>query len=182
MEKVKNILLATAEVLGLQEAILYLNGESTNDEDAKTLLRCYNLVENELALDYFPLYSEDELTSPTGRIFYAQFLNDVIRVFQVYDEQGNAVDFQLFPAYLQTVPGKVRIKYSYKPLEKTFTGSSEYTIDVSLQMMMYGVAAAYTLGVGLYEESAVWDRKFKDAIAVTYKQQESIRLRSRRWV
>ena len=48
---VKEIIEKSAELLGVE-----LTGESTEN-----FVRCYNLIENELAIDYFPLRAVDKV-------------------------------------------------------------------------------------------------------------------------
>ena len=180
---VKEILLAAATELNvLDEVEGYLSGTSTEGEaQANALLRCFNLVENEVALDYLPLLAEDEMETETGTIYYAKLSREAARVVGVWDEWGNAVPFTLFPDYLKTQPNKVRVRYTYLPREKTFKDKSDFTLQASVRLFAYGVAAEYALASGLFEEAAVWDQKYKDAIKAAYCAKPSRRLRSRRW-
>ncbi len=180
---VKEILLAAATELNvLEEVEGYLSGTSTDGEaQAKVLLRCFNLVENEVALDYLPLLAEDEMETETGVIHYAALSREAARVVGVWDEWGNTVPFTLFPDYLKTQPNKVRVRYTYLPKEKSFKDKSDFTLQASVRLFAYGVAAEYALASGLFEEAAVWDQKYKDAIKAAYCAQPSRRIRSRRW-
>lgn len=58
--KVREIAALAAEYIGredLAEALSVLEGEP--EGELKALLRCYNLVENEVAIDYFPPKREE---------------------------------------------------------------------------------------------------------------------------
>ena len=59
---VKEVVMLAAEELRIAtEVAEYFDGESTiGQAKADLLLTCYNLVENELALDYFTLIKEDK--------------------------------------------------------------------------------------------------------------------------
>ena len=180
---VKEILLAAATELNiLDEVEAYLSGITTSGEaQAKVLLRCFNLVENEVALDYLPLLAEDEVESETGVIYYASLPREPARVLGVWDEWGNAVPFTLFPDYLKTQPNKVRVRYTYLPKAKSFKDKSDFTLQASVHLFAYGIAAEYALASGLFEEAAVWDQKYKDAIKAAYCAKPPRRIRSRRW-
>ena len=57
---VKKIMALAAELCGRRDLSDYLNNVSAEnlaeqERDARTLLQCYNLTENEIALDYLPL-------------------------------------------------------------------------------------------------------------------------------
>ena len=178
---VKEILLAAAQTLNLDDAEAYLSGRSTQVGESNDLLRCYNLVENELALDYLPLYAEEVLQSSTGVIYYSTFDNAVVRVLHVGDEWDNPVEFKLFPDYMKTQPGVVKVRYTYSPRPKQIAEVCDYTLQASARLFVYGIAAEYTLAMGMFEESAVWDKKYKDAITAAYRARPSKTLRSRRW-
>lgn len=179
---VREILLSAAEALHLDDAIAYLSGKSTKLGETNDLLRCYNLVENELALDYLPLQAEETFESTTGVLYYSTFDNAIVRVLHVSDESGNPTDFKLFPDYFKTQPGVVCIRYTYSPKAKTVDQVCEYTMQASARLFTYGIAAEYTLALGMFEESAAWDKKYKDAITAVYRARPCKMLRSRRWV
>lgn len=180
---VKECIITAATELGIvNEVQEYLQGSSTDGKkNAELLLTCFNLVENELALDYLPLYAEDEIDSETGKIEYTKLAMSAVRILRVCDEWGNSVPFQIFPAYLKTQPGKVRVAYTYTPEQKTMDGESDFKLQASVRLMAYGMAAEYTLATGLFEEYAVWDKKYKESIDAAYKARPCRRMRSRRW-
>lgn len=182
---VKEILLAAATELGIADGVeAYLNGSSTDaaaEVETKTLLRCFNLVENEIALDYLPLIAEEEIESETGVIPYASLSKEAVRVLAVCDEWGNEAAFKIFPECLKTQPQKVCVRYTYLPEKKTFQDKSDFTLHASVRLFAYGIAAEYSLASGLFEEAAVWDKKYKDAIKAAYCAKPIQRIRSRRW-
>ena len=180
---VKECIITAATELGIvNEVQAYLEGTSTDGKkNAELLLACFNLVENELALDYLPLYAEDEMRSDTGKIEFSKLSMSAVRILRVSDEWGNSVRFQLFPTYLKTQPGTVRVAYTYTPEQKVLTGESDFKLQASVRLMAYGMAAEYTLATGLFEEHAVWDKKYKESIAAAYKARPCRKMRSRRW-
>lgn len=180
---VKETILLAADELGLGDGVreYFSDGAETGRKEAETLLRCFNIVENEVALDYLPLYCEDEAESETGAVEYSALSGDAVRVLRVTDEWGNGVPFKLFPKYLKTQPGRVRISYTYTPKEKTFEDDSDFVLQASPRLLAYGMASEYCLACGLYEEAAVWDGKYKDALAAAYRSRPSRVMRSRRW-
>ncbi|MBO5240986.1 MAG: hypothetical protein J6B56_06180 [Clostridia bacterium] len=180
---VKEIVLAAATELGILDTVnAYLSGTSTDGEaEANALLRCFNLVENEVALDYLPLIAEEEVVTKTGVIYYSSLSREAARVLGVWDGAGNAATFKLFGEYLKTQPDRVRVRYTYIPSEKTFRDDSDFALRASVRLFAYGIAAEYSLASGLFEEAAVWDRKYKEAIKAAYCGQPIRRIRSRRW-
>ena len=182
---VRETVLETAQVLGLSEWVeSYLNGDVSEigEKDTQILVDCFNRVQNELALDYLPLTAEDELITATGMIPYAALTNPVIRIIGVEDEEGEAVKFKLFPDYMETHKGRVKVVYAYSPLEQDIDGVCAYKMAVSKRLFVYGMAAEYSLIVGENEKASVWDKKYREAVNAAYKLRPVKKLRSRRWV
>ena len=67
--KVKEIVLSAAESLGLGEGVsaFFDGGDPCLQREAELLLACFNRVERSLALEYLPLYAEDELLDLRAR-------------------------------------------------------------------------------------------------------------------
>lgn len=183
---VKDCLSLAAAELGLSDLLEgYIAGTGSTtaaNRAGALLLKCYNLVENELALDYLPLTAEDEIQTQTGTVEYSALSRDAVRILQVTDENGETVKYRLFPKYLKAQPWKLKIVYTYTPKEKGLEDECECASTVSKRMFAYGIAAEYCLQTGLYEEAAVWDKKYKGAIEAAYKAAPCKRISSRRWV
>lgn len=181
--KVKDIMVAAAKLLGIEQEIAsYCNGESLECESAVTLLDCVYEVENEVALDYMPLVAKEQKRSDDGQYGYSAFDNQVARILCVTDEWGNSAPFTLYACYMTTQPGKVVITYTYSPKKKGMEEECEVAVGASERLLTYGVAAAYALLKGLYEEASVWDKKYKDAIAAAMRQAHAKRIKGRTWV
>ncbi len=179
---VKEIILLAANEVGCGEKVqAYLAGGTDGEAETLALLRCFNLVENELALDYLPLTAEEEVASDTGAIAFSALSKPAVRVVKVTDEWGNEAPFKLYPDKLKTLPGAVKIEYTYTPTEKDLNGVPDDTRRTSIRLFAFGVAAEYCLATGAYEESAVWDKKYKEAIEATYRCLKARKIQSRRW-
>ncbi len=181
---VKEVITIAAAELGLKERVrAYFEEQDADGERvASLLLDCFNLVLNEVVLDYLPMTAEDELTSSTGSLSYLLFEYPVVRVLQVLNGEGESVPFQIFPEYLKTQPGRVRVQYTYTPERKGFNDDAALGSIISARLISYGMAAEYALASGLFEEAAAWDKKYKAAIAAAYRAHPAKKIQSRRWV
>ena len=181
---VKEIVIAAAAELGVCDRVqAYLDGSvEDGKEETEALVRCFNLVESELALDYLPLYAEETLETQTGAIEYATFARSVVRVLKGTDEWGNSAPFRLFPTYLKTQGGKINVRYAYAPAVKTIEDESDYMVQASVRLFAYGIACEYSLASGMFEEASVWDKKYKEAIRASYRANPAKVMSSRRWV
>ncbi len=182
---VKDAVLTAAEMLGIDKGVKsYLQGESNPDgaEDVERLLRCYQTVENEIALDYIPLVREDVVVTTDGKIAFTSLTSTATRILCVEDEWGNSIKYKLFPDRLETAVGKARITYAYAPAQKTISGTSEFKSSVSLRLFGYGMAAEYALASGELTAAGVWNIKYKDALRAAYRARPCKKIRSRRWI
>ncbi|MBR2024000.1 MAG: hypothetical protein IJ996_05765 [Clostridia bacterium] len=181
--KIRDIVTTVAEELGLTAVISYLQGVSNTSGETETnnLVRCYNLVEGELAVDYLPLYAEDEIWTDTGAVFYTELSKKAVRIVAVTDENGNGVPYKIFPEYLKAQAGKICVRYSYVPTEKGLEEDSDYQLLACKHMLVYGVATEYCLATGLFEEAEVWEKKYRRAVKNAYKSKPSVVMHTRRW-
>ena len=181
--KVKDILLKAASQMGILDRVkgAYDNGTANDDEEVQALLKCFHLIENEVALDYIPLRAEDTLLSPSCTAKFSELSLKPARIISVTDEWDNPLKFKIFPDFLKTNAGKIKILYSYLPTEKDVFGESDFQLLLSERALSFGVCAEYCLLSGLYEQAEIWKNKYKDALKAAMRSQKSRVLSSRRW-
>ena len=181
---VRDIIKAAALQLGMYEDYAaYEKKENPAFEgEVATLVECFNTVENELALDYLPLFAEARLKTPDGKLYFKQFNKKITRVVKVKDLSGTETAYRIFPEYLEVAPGEYDILYAYAPAQKTLGDKTDFQLRVSERLFAYGIAAEYLLVKGAYQEAAAWDAKYKEAIAAAYRAGNAKKIASRRWV
>ena len=181
---VREIVFTAARELGIYDEVMkYVDGVSQDGKNnAEMLLDCFNIVENELALDYFPLYTEEKLSNPTGQLQYSRFTKTPVRITKVCDAEGQEIAYELFASYLKTQTGLIGVAYAYTPNKKDFTDSSDFILQVSDRLIIYGVLSQYCLAMGFCEQAAIWDTKYKESIETTYRMGKGGRMASRRWI
>ena len=160
--KVKEVIELSAELLGIE----------LTDENTAWLLECYNLVENELAMDYFPLRSVDKLLVQDNKIKYAELSKKAWRIMGVCDENSKEVKYKLYPQYM-TIDKKYNgkycfVRYAYVPKEKELDGISDFNKCMFEDIFRYGVCAEYCLANGEFEQASVWNGKYKKAINLSW--------------
>ena len=137
------------EVINKCEELLAV--ESTKE----CLLYCFNLVENELALDYLPLYATQYCNS--NMVNYTEFEYNPIRIV------GCNCKFRIYPTYIESQEIMTEIKYTYVPNNKELYDECSYNQNV-LDCLAYGTIAEYFIQQGFYEEAAAWNKKYKKEI------------------
>ncbi len=182
--KVKEVVLAAARMLGLEEGVAayFEEGTETLAREAKLLLECFNRVEQGLALDYLPLYAEEEFLMATDEVEYSALTYSPVRILAVTDGAGVGVKYKLYPKYLKAQSGKLKIAYTYTPTTKGIEEDSDYTLRAADCMFTHGVLTEYCLAEGRLDESLFWDKKYKEELKAAFRSQKCRRLRARRWI
>ena len=180
---VKECVEKAATLLGIADDVCaYLDkGSMQGKEQAERLVKCFNIVENELSLDYLPLFTEQKIRTESGEVEFIRLEKNVVRIVGVKDGKGERVKYRLFPKYLEAPKGDLTILYSYTPSEKGLEEESDF-VTLSVWLFGYGMAMNYALMMGLYEEGALWEKKYKEALSAAYRVHGAAVVRSRGWV
>ena len=189
---IKDVLITAAESIGrtdLTSAIesaysaAVSSGTSPSGE-AAALLRCYRLVENEVALDHLPLRAQDTLLPVDGYVQFSDFSHSPVDVIEVRDAQGSKTEFEVLASrlYVGTGSGSVTIEYTYVPEQPKISDETAFSDKVSARLLAFGVANEYLLTAGRYAEAAVWEKKYRDALAAAGLSRRKLCVRARRWV
>ncbi len=154
---------------------------NAQDEEVALLVRCFNLVESELALDIFPLTRVETLEAGDGFLPFSAFKNPPVKIVSVRSTSDMGIPFSVTEGgiALKRPATSVQVKYIFAPSEKPLLGSSEN--NVSMRLMAYGTAAQYLLSVGRFEESAAFEAKFRDAVRAANLIRHKLAVRARRW-
>ena len=188
---VKEVVTLAAGCLGRDDLIAALDKAAdalTADEklELSSLLRCFNFVENEVALDYCALKKEETVTVTENKISYSVLSSAPVNIRKVVCG-GSLARFATYPAYIRLSDGWVGqacVVYDYIPsTKKTMSELSDFTEnEVSARLLAYGVAAQYCLVSGETGNAALWDKKFRDALRAKNLLRRTVSVRSRRWV
>lgn len=182
---VKEVIKLAAEILGredLSEAAASLEGEP--EGEVKSLVRCFNLVENEVALDYFPLRKEETFAPQSHEISYLGFSSAPVDVLKVTDRKGREIEYEIrtMNIFLPEMPDEVTVTYSYAPSRKKIDDNSDFSGKVSARLLALGVASEFCLTNSRFSEAAIWEKRFRDALRAAGIVRRKLSMRSRRWV
>lgn len=182
--KVRDVMALAAANLGREDLVALVCGCSGEPEgDLAALLRCYNLVENEIALDYFPLKQRDAVKISDGKLSYSELSRAPVTILSVTDGLRE-LPFEALPTGLSVnAPGSFRgeILYTYSPAEKEIDGDCEFSEKISARLLSLGVACEFCLSHGLFAEAAVWEKKYRDALKAADICRKKLSVRPRRW-
>ena len=184
---VKEVLARAAGHVGrgeLAEELASLASGAEPSEEAGSLLRCYQLVESEVALAYCPLRTAERVTPVGGKVQYLNFSHLPVDVHEVREGEKR-LSFTMYASYLEVpgASGAVTVDYAYAPEESGFFDDVPFPARVSGEALSLGVCSEFLLTCGRYEEAAVWEGKFRAALkGVGVFRRKLCAIRSRRWV
>lgn len=157
--------------------------EDSSSEEILLFVRCFNLVENEVALDYIPL-KKTETCEAEGCVLYTALGSTPLHILGVTDAGGRVLHFHTLPDCidLEGYKGKVNVFYAYAPALKTYEEATDFEGAVSARLLAFGTAAEYLLACGKYAEASVFDGKYRDALNAAAQPRRRLSVRARRWV
>ena len=178
---VREVIALASSCLGREELAKKALSEKAEGE-LETLVRCYNLVENEIALDYFPLKRTEEVFVKEGRIKYSALSSAPVNVHRI-TSGGRVISFTLFPEYVEIKEqvAKAEVLYSYTPSEKRIDAVSEFSGKISARLMAFGVCMEFCLAHAHYDEAAMWEKRYREALRAANILRRRLCVRPRRW-
>lgn len=182
--KVRNVISLAAANLGREDLVARVEDCAAEPfGELASLLRCYNLVENEVALDYFPLKKDEEFETD-GVLPYTAFAFAPSEILQVTGESGSPLSYECRPDELVLPKNakRVHVFYTYSPKEKEWGDDAEIAGRASVRLLSYGVCCEFCLTNGQYGEAAMWEKKYREALRAAGVRRKRFTVRSRRWV
>ena len=176
-----------AEAIEAAAAAAEVVGGAERNQTVKRLKRAFltymNAVLDELARGYFPLDTEEEMSSESGVYSFADFLKSPLKINRVTDGQ-NPVEWRIFPNYLQTKARKITVFYEYAPPVLGEDDEFFYPVfAVGARLVGYGMAAEYFLVSGDGAGYAAWENKYRGEIEnLLSKSAVKERIPPRRWI
>lgn len=181
--KVVCVFLQKEELLELEDLGGTAVATESQTKELEHMLRCLNLVVNEIASDYIPLLFKETVFPTGGQILLSSLTKNPIDILRVEDRFGIRVNYKLFPDYLETIDGEVKILYSYEPTEATALSQTleNFSQKIGERVIAYGVAMEYCFICGLHDDASIWEKRFKDALLIASRKKSEIKLPKRRW-
>ena len=185
--KVKDILKMTAEMAGESQLISYYNEKGVDDvsscaESASLMLRCYNMIIEELALEYLPLRVKEKVQVTNQKIYFSELAFKPLRVLGVINKNGDKVPYKLINDYLELSNGDVIIEYTHRTKEAFEDDDCVYDETViGPYVITYGMLSQYLLERGRVSESNIYQEKYLSAVRARIAQRKSLKLPARRW-
>lgn len=184
---VSEIIKIACDFTGNEELASMLdNGEksfsSGQQKTIDTLVKCLNLVQNEIATDYIPLVAFEDVVATEFKVDYSKFAHKPIAVIWAKDRFGRNLRFKALPEYLMLFASKAKIKYNYLPQQITSIDQTLPQSIVPMRIYAYGVAREYFLMQNLSDDADIWEVRFKDSLFLFARKKHEVKMPCRRWI
>ncbi len=183
---VKEILKLALELVGEKELIAKLDAEEVlsekEAEKMKTMLSCFNLVNQEIASDYLPFLTREAVDGKGGKICFSALSKTVINVYEVKDRFGFNMPFKVISNCVETARNAKSITYSFLPEKLGEDDLVEFFNGLSERVYAYGIASEFLLQSGLSDDAEIWEERFKESLFILSRKRGEHRLPKRSWL
>ena len=154
----------------------------TDDELIVTIVRCLNLVVSELASDYVEVRKIDSVSVLNKMVSYDVFSERLINVKTVSDNSGNNVKYRLYPNHLMVdAENDVSVEYCYLPVAVELDDEVNLSPRITELLIINGVLGEYCMINGRYEDSMLYDKRYREMIKLAVKPTREIKLKRGSW-
>jgi hypothetical protein len=153
------------------------------DDRAEMLKKCCNLIYRSTAQNFLPLEHKETVHTQGGVLFFKDLSRDIIFLKGVTGG-GMKISYKVFPDRIETAADPVTVRYTYLPAEVEGEGVLDYTGKsgrVGARLLAFGAAAEFCLICGLYDDAAVWDARYNEAVRAAQRKDGETRIKGRKW-
>ncbi len=185
---VKEILTMASQFLNIEEEVKnYLQSDSEENVSAtfKVLLNSLNIVNNEIASDYFPLLHCEEIDIQNNKIFYEDLAKEVKDVYSIKSlDESSEYRFRCYDEYLKVnAGGRVKIVYSYNPPLLHLTDNAfSFGGKINTRAFALAVASEYCYIKNIFDEAKVWHERFEQSLQNNLSKKGNLILPKRKWL
>lgn len=167
--------------LGFDEEfnLLELN-DKIDDKILKNLTRCANFVLNNVATQHLQLRKIEIIQAKNGCINYDYFKEKVNKIVKV-SKNKSKIGFKMYPQYLAVeIDGLLEVDYTYIPKILGLDDEIEFYPQINSELLALGICSEYCLLNGRYDESVLYDKKFKEMLMAQLTKKHEIYIKPRR--
>lgn len=185
---VKEVLTLACQFLNKEEDFKDDLEKSIIDQTSKNfkvLFNSLNIINNEIASDYFPLMTEEEIDIKNNKIYYDDLTKIVKDIYSIQSiDKSTSYRFKTFENYLNVYAGgRVLVTYSYIPSDLKLTGNiSNFGGKITARTIALGVVSEYCFINGIFDEAQIWHKRFVDSIFANLSKKGIVKMPKRKWL
>jgi len=151
-------------------------------EKVDIMLNCFNLVNQEIASDYIPYMTKEEILVENSILNFQDLQRVPIHIYEVRSRFGFNLKFKLYPEYLEIFGKAKTIVYSYLPSDVSDLEAEVFLANgLSARVLAYGIASEFLLVEGLSEDAEIWEDRFKRSLFMLSRRKGEHIMPRRRW-
>mgnify|MGYP005802189387 FL=1 len=157
--------------------------EALTDEQnvlCDSLVKCFNLVNNEIASEYIPHIKSETIKTQDFRIDFSSLSYSPCQIISVRDTAGRMVKFKVFDDYIIAMANVVEVVYTTLPHELTL--QSQFSSVLPERVYAYGIAREYYFLQTLFDDADIWEERFKNTLQVLQRKRSDTVMPRRRWL
>jgi len=162
------------------EAVIEFN--AVEQDKLKKFVSCFNMVNQEIAGDYLPFLTKENVETSNGMILFSDLSKQVINIYEVKDRFGFNLEFKVLSNFVETKKSAKTVVYSFLPKDLQIDDKIEYFNGLSARVYAYGVASEFLLVSGLSSDAEIWEERFKESLFVLSRKRGEHRLPKRDWL
>ena len=169
-----------SEILSKWNASVALN--ANEQETVNFLVKCFNLVNQEIATEYLPLDCTEAVDVENEFLDYSNLSNQVLNIVSVEDENSFSLRFKKYPNSIKIYGHAKSVTYCYLPAELSISEDVEFPNGLSARIFAYGIASEFFLVKGMSSCAQTFEERFKNGLFSLSQSRGEHRLPRRRFL
>lgn len=186
---VKSVLKMACYFLGLDEIaetnVLSTSGLSPNSQQNKEidiLLRCLNLVVQDIATSYINLLNKKTITFKNNEIPLSEIDENFLEAISV-SVNGSKIKFKTMIGSLYANAENAEIIYRKYPENLTIEDNCPcFDNRVALKTLALGTAMEYSFLNSLSDEASIFENRYKQDLLIAMRKNSEKKIKERRWL
>lgn len=184
---VKDIVIHACKILALNDILdnlLNNEGEYSQDVSAEIekMILSVNMTSSVIASQYIENIDCVYCNVNSGFLRYQDITDkQIVEIKNVFNSKGDSVEFDIVSEGIYVDENYVKVEFAYYP--KLVDINDELHLSkVNDLTFVYGVIGEYLFLKGDFEESYVWDKKFKIALESLVRSRKNVVIPAMRWL
>ncbi len=158
-----------------------INNLPQDDSEINTIVKCINMIVSEIASDYLPVEFSEEVEAVNGIIPYDSLSKRLINLKKI-TKNNMKIGAKMYPnEIVADKSGNVIVEYMYMPDAVKLGDTIDISPKITTMLIVYGALGEYCLLQGRYEDSALYDKRYREMLKVACRVTKEIKLKHGWW-
>lgn len=154
--------------------------ESCEQEITDRLVKCFNLVNNEVASEFVPIKKIEQFDVANGKILLSQFSAKPYKILYVKNGLGRKMRFKQFDDHIFVLCKKAIVCYSILPPVLSITDQVDSFLPE--RIFAYGVAREFLFMQSRFDDADIFEERFKNSLELICRLSPHGKMPRRRWL